>query len=66
MHDPVAVLGEPNRRRLLELLLDGERPVVELAAHFGVTRSAISQHLGVLARQGWSRSGRKVGTATTG
>ncbi len=52
MHDPVAVLGEPNRRRLLELLLDGERPVVELAAHFGVTRSAISQHLGVLARAG--------------
>ncbi len=52
MHDLLAVLGEPNRRRLLELLLEGEQPVVDLASHFGVTRSAISQHLGVLERAG--------------
>ena len=52
MPDLVAVFSEPNRRRLLELLLAGERPVNELAAQFGVTRSAISQHLGVLSDAG--------------
>jgi uncharacterized protein (TIGR03086 family) len=52
VRDLVAVLAEPNRRRLLELLLAGERSVNELAAEFGITRSAVSQHLGVLARAG--------------
>jgi len=54
----MAVLAEPNRRRLLELLVAGERSVNELAAHFGVTRSAISQHLGVLAGAGLVRARR--------
>ena len=48
----LAVLAEPNRRRLLELLRGGERTVTELAAEFSVTRPAISQHLGVLAAAG--------------
>jgi DNA-binding transcriptional ArsR family regulator len=50
--DLFVVLGEPNRRRLLELLRRGEMTVTELAAHFTVTRPAISQHLGVLASAG--------------
>ena len=50
--DLFVVLGEPNRRRLLELLRGGEMTVTELAAHFTVTRPAISQHLGVLALAG--------------
>jgi uncharacterized protein (TIGR03086 family) len=50
--DLVAILAEPNRRRLLELLSAGEQPVSQLAAQFGVTRSAISQHLGVLSNAG--------------
>ena len=50
--DLFVVLGEPNRRRLLELLRGGEMTVTELAAHFAVTRPAISQHLGVLAAAG--------------
>jgi DNA-binding transcriptional ArsR family regulator len=50
--DLVAVLAEPNRRRLLALLSSGEQTVNQLAAQFGVTRSAISQHLGVLADAG--------------
>jgi DNA-binding transcriptional ArsR family regulator len=50
--DLLAVLAEPNRRRLLELLREGEQTVTELAAHFSVTRPAISQHLGVLAAAG--------------
>ncbi len=48
----MAVIAEPNRRRLLELLTGGERTVSDLSAHFGSTRSAISQHLGVLATAG--------------
>ncbi len=48
----MAVIAEPSRRRLLELLAGGERTVSELSAHFGSTRSAISQHLGVLAAAG--------------
>jgi uncharacterized protein (TIGR03086 family) len=52
MPDLVGILAEPNRRRLLELLSGGEQSVTELASRFGVTRSAISQHLGVLADAG--------------
>jgi uncharacterized protein (TIGR03086 family) len=52
MRDLVSVLAEPNRRRLLELLLVGEQSVSSLSAHFGVTRSAISQHLAVLSKAG--------------
>jgi DNA-binding transcriptional ArsR family regulator len=52
MTDLLAVLAEPNRRRLLELLRHGEMTVTELAAQFSVTRPAISQHLGVLAAAG--------------
>ena len=50
--DLLAVLAEPNRRRLVELLRSGEMTVTELASHFSVTRPAISQHLGVLAAAG--------------
>ena len=59
MRDLVGVLAEPNRRRLLEILLEGEQSVTSLSAHFGVTRSAISQHLGVLAHAGLVRVRRE-------
>jgi DNA-binding transcriptional ArsR family regulator len=50
--DLVAAVAEPNRRRLLQLLGPGEQTVTQLASHFTVSRSAISQHLGVLADVG--------------
>jgi DNA-binding transcriptional ArsR family regulator len=50
--DLVAAVAEPNRRRLLQLLGQGEKTVTELASNFSVSRSAISQHLGVLAGAG--------------
>lgn len=50
--DVLSAAAEPNRRRLLQLLTSGPRTVNELAAQFQVTRSAISQHLGVLAEVG--------------
>jgi DNA-binding transcriptional ArsR family regulator len=46
------VAAEPTRRRLLQLLASGERTVTELASQFSVTRSAISQHLAILAEVG--------------
>lgn len=52
MPDLLAAVAEPNRRRLLQLLGHGEQAVTELAGHFAVSRSAISQHLGVLAEAG--------------
>jgi DNA-binding transcriptional ArsR family regulator len=48
----LTVISEPSRRRLLELLMGGERSVNDLASHFSTTRSAISQHLGALAAAG--------------
>ncbi len=52
MLDVLSAAAEPNRRKLLQLLASGPRTVSDLAAHFPVTRSAISQHLGVLTDVG--------------
>jgi DNA-binding transcriptional ArsR family regulator len=50
------VLGDPVRRRILELLADGERPAGALAdavgAEFGISQPAVSQHLRVLRDNG--------------
>ncbi|HJT38618.1 MAG TPA: metalloregulator ArsR/SmtB family transcription factor [Actinomycetota bacterium] len=58
------VLGDPVRRRLLELLADGERPAGEITAivqaEFGVSQPAVSQHLRVLRESGFT-SVRPVG-----
>jgi DNA-binding transcriptional ArsR family regulator len=50
--DLVVAVAEPSRRRLLQLLGHGEQTVTQLAGNFTVSRSAISQHLGVLAALG--------------
>jgi DNA-binding transcriptional ArsR family regulator len=52
-------VAEPNRRRLLQLLGHGEQTVTGLASNFAVSRSAISQHLGVLAEAGLVGSRRE-------
>ncbi len=43
-----AVLAEPNRRRILDLLAVRERPVGELAETLGMNQPAISKHLKIL------------------
>lgn len=52
------VLGDPVRRRILELLAQGERAsgeVVEvIAREFGISQPAVSQHLKVLRDSGFS------------
>jgi DNA-binding transcriptional ArsR family regulator len=50
--DPVRALAEPRRREILRLVWDVERPATEIAEHFDVTFSAVSQHLGVLRNAG--------------
>jgi DNA-binding transcriptional ArsR family regulator len=50
--DPLSAAAEPNRRRILQLLASQPRTVSDIAAEFTVTRSAISQHLLVLAEVG--------------
>ena len=49
-------LADPTRRRIVELLADGERSAGELASHFPVTRPAVSRHLRVLRETGLVRS----------
>jgi DNA-binding transcriptional ArsR family regulator len=42
-------LAEPRRREILRLVWDRELPATDIAAHFEeITRSAVSQHIGVL------------------
>lgn len=52
------VLGDPVRRRILELLADGERPAGEVGAvvqaEFGISQPAVSQHLRVLREYGFA------------
>lgn len=50
--DAFAAAAEPTRRRILQVLAHGPRHVTDLAAGFDVTRSAVSQHLAVLADAG--------------
>ncbi len=50
-----AVLAEPMRRRVLDLLLDRPRPVGELAALLGLSQPGTSKHLRVLREAGLVR-----------
>jgi DNA-binding transcriptional ArsR family regulator len=46
------VLAEPNRRRILDELRAGERPVGDLVALLGLSQPAVSKHLKVLRASG--------------
>ncbi|GAA1755710.1 ArsR/SmtB family transcription factor [Agromyces humatus] len=52
------ILGDPVRRRILELLADGESSAGELGrviqAEFGISQPAVSQHLRVLREAGFA------------
>jgi DNA-binding transcriptional ArsR family regulator len=53
------VLGDPVRRRILELLLSDEQSSGEIVAvirsEFGISQPAVSQHLRVLRENGFAR-----------
>jgi DNA-binding transcriptional ArsR family regulator len=52
------ILGDPVRRRILELLADGELPAGSIATvigdEFGISQPAVSQHLKVLRENGFA------------
>jgi DNA-binding transcriptional ArsR family regulator len=54
-------LGEPARRRILELLGDGAAPVGVLAEQLPIGRPAVSKHLRLLSEAGLVEH-RSVGT----
>ncbi|MFD6163289.1 ArsR/SmtB family transcription factor [Nocardia sp. NPDC060256] len=48
-----SAIGDPTRRRMLDLLLaDGEGTATSLSERLPVTRQAVARHLGVLDRVG--------------
>jgi len=46
------VLAEPTRRRILDLLVDSERPVNDLVARLDISQPGVSKHLRVLREAG--------------
>jgi DNA-binding transcriptional ArsR family regulator len=46
--EPLQVIAEPSRRRILGLVWDRELSASEIADHFDSTFGAVSQHLTVL------------------
>ena len=52
------ILGDPTRRRILQLLADGEMSSGEIAAviqrEFGISQAAVSKHLRVLRENGFA------------
>ena len=54
-------LAEPTRRRIGELLADGERSAGEIASHFSTSRPGVSRHLRVLHEHGLVTT-RQAGT----
>jgi DNA-binding transcriptional ArsR family regulator len=47
-----AIIAEPARRQILDLLRDGEKSVGELVEKLGMSQPAVSKHLRVLRQAG--------------
>lgn len=50
--DVFSAISHRARRQMLDLLTDGNRSVNDLAAHFEMSRPAVSQHLRILLDAG--------------
>jgi DNA-binding transcriptional ArsR family regulator len=62
MDTALKAIADPKRREILRLVWSDELPASDIASHFSdVTRSAISQHLGVLRQANLIRE-RRSGT----
>lgn len=55
-----AALADPTRRNILQRLGNGPQTVSELAAHYPISRPAVSQHLAVLERSGLVERNRRA------
>jgi len=50
--DPFEAIGDGNRREILRLLSQGDKPVHEIAAALPISRPAVSRHLKLLKNAG--------------
>lgn len=48
MNDTFKALSDSNRRRILEILAEGDLTAGEIADHFEITKPSISNHLNIL------------------
>jgi len=48
----IEAIADPTRRRIVELLADGERSAGDIAAQFQTSRPGVSRHLRVLREHG--------------
>ncbi|MFZ1991339.1 MAG: metalloregulator ArsR/SmtB family transcription factor [Alphaproteobacteria bacterium] len=46
------ILAEPNRRRILDLLREGERPAGDIVSALSISQPGVSKHLRVLREAG--------------
>ena len=51
--DPFETLADPTRRRIIQALRDGERPVGDIVEHAGIHQSGVSRHLRILQEAGF-------------
>lgn len=61
--DRFKALSDPTRRRILELLGEGDLTAGEIGAHFDMTKATLSHHLDVLREAGLvssERHGRNI------
>ena len=52
MGDAFKALADPTRRRILELLAQGDMTAGEIAAQFSITKPSVSHHLTILKSAG--------------
>ncbi|WP_218095325.1 autorepressor SdpR family transcription factor [Paenibacillus solanacearum] len=48
MNDAFKALSDPTRRKILDLLKEGDLTAGEIAEHFDITKPSISNHLNLL------------------
>lgn len=54
MHEELfETLADPTRRRIVEMLRGGERPVSDIVAKVGIHQSGVSRHLRLLSEVGF-------------
>ena len=53
--DAFVAIAEPNRRRILDLLRDGERPAGDLVEALAISQPGVSKHLKMLREAGLVR-----------
>lgn len=59
-YDVFQAIADPTRRKLLELLAEGQLSIATLSSHFIMSRTAVTKHLGILELAGLVSS-QKVG-----